>query len=200
MRISELARTADLTVATVKYYLREGLLPAGRRLSATQADYDDSHLARLRLIRALVEVAGLPLASVRQVLGAIDGDPDDVMTAVGTAHDALGRVGPATADEEPPERALAALERLEWSAYPQSSAVRQLDAALAAAAAVGLAIDDGRLRAYADAALAVAREDIASVPSGSPEETAAYVVLGTVLYEPILLALRRLAQQQLYTG
>jgi hypothetical protein len=77
--------------------------------------------------------------------------------------------------------------------------VRQLDAALRAAEAVGLGTDDTRLHAYADAALRVAREDIASVPPGTAEETAAYVVLGTVLYEPILLALRRLAQQHVYS-
>ena len=29
MRISELARAADVPVATIKFYLREGLLPEG---------------------------------------------------------------------------------------------------------------------------------------------------------------------------
>ena len=37
MRISELARRSGLPVATVKYYLREGLLPAGEPTAATQA-------------------------------------------------------------------------------------------------------------------------------------------------------------------
>ena len=62
MRISELSRTSDVPVATIKYYLRERLLPEGRRTSATQAQYDDSHLARLRLIRALLGPGGLSVA------------------------------------------------------------------------------------------------------------------------------------------
>ncbi|RAC11977.1 MerR family transcriptional regulator, partial [Burkholderia multivorans] len=54
MRISELSRRSDVPVATIKYYLREGLLPAGERTSATQAVYTDAHVNRLALIRALL--------------------------------------------------------------------------------------------------------------------------------------------------
>ena len=197
MRISELAERAGLSLATVKFYLREGLLPPGRPRSATQADYDDTHLARLRLVRALAEVGGLSLASVREVLRSIESDPRDAATAVGAAHEALG---PATRDGDPaePARALAVLDQLGWTVWPDSSAVRQLDAALAAAASVGLAEDPARIRAYGEAALQVATTDVASIPADSAEGTAAYVVLGTVLYEPVLLALRRLAQQHVY--
>ena len=46
MRMSELSRLSGVSVTTIKYYLREGLLPAGRQLSATQAEYDGSHLRR----------------------------------------------------------------------------------------------------------------------------------------------------------
>ena len=38
----------------MKFYLREGLLPAGTATSATQATYDAGHLRRLRLVRALL--------------------------------------------------------------------------------------------------------------------------------------------------
>ena len=49
MRISALATAADLPLATVKYYLREGLLHPGAATSATQASYDDTmHLHPLR--------------------------------------------------------------------------------------------------------------------------------------------------------
>ena len=44
MKISELADAGDVSVATVKYYLREGVLPPGRAISRTQADYDASHV------------------------------------------------------------------------------------------------------------------------------------------------------------
>jgi len=36
---------------------------------------------------------------------------------------------------------------------------------------------------------------VAGVPTTSPEEAATAVVVGTVLWEPVLLALRRLAQE-----
>ncbi|MYU47619.1 MerR family transcriptional regulator, partial [Streptomyces sp. SID7803] len=52
MRLSELSERSGIATATIKYYLREGLLPPGERLSATQAEYDESHLRRLRLVRA----------------------------------------------------------------------------------------------------------------------------------------------------
>ncbi len=53
MRISELAARTGVPLATVKYYLREGLLMPGHATSATQAQYDDSHVRRLGLVRAL---------------------------------------------------------------------------------------------------------------------------------------------------
>ena len=37
MRISELSRRSSVPVATIKYYLRAGLLHEGRRTAATQA-------------------------------------------------------------------------------------------------------------------------------------------------------------------
>ena len=38
MQISELSSRAGIPLATVKYYLREGLVPPGRRITATRAD------------------------------------------------------------------------------------------------------------------------------------------------------------------
>lgn len=51
MKIGELARAAQCTVETVRYYEREGLLPPPERTAANYRSYDDSHLARLRFIR-----------------------------------------------------------------------------------------------------------------------------------------------------
>lgn len=38
MRISELAKESGTPVATIKYYIREGLLPAGTPVNARQSD------------------------------------------------------------------------------------------------------------------------------------------------------------------
>ena len=198
MKMSELSRASGVPVPTIKFYLRERLLPAGRATAATQAQYDEEHLARLRLIRALVDVGRLPLSAVRDVLTVVDAGAEATPAAVGTAHEALPPRVPRGAG--PPRRALAVLERLEWHVDPQSSSVYQLEAALAAVEAVGLPATDERLRAYAQAALEVAEVDVADVPRGTPADAVQYVVVGTVLYEPVLLALRRLAQQHVFTS
>jgi hypothetical protein len=43
----------------------------------------------------------------------------------------------------------------------------------------------------------VAEADVESIPSGTPAELVRHVVVGAAMYEPVLLALRRLAQQHL---
>ena len=79
--LTDLARLADVTPRTIRYYVAQGLLPspdgAGRA-----ARYSDGHLARLRLIRRL-QREHLPLADIRARLERI-GD-DDVQAALDAA-------------------------------------------------------------------------------------------------------------------
>jgi hypothetical protein len=89
---------------------------------------------------------------------------------------------------------------LGWEADPDGAALWDLDAALAALDDLGMTPSPERLRTYADAALTVATSDVAEVPTGSGADAVAFVVLGTVLYEPVLLALRRIAQAHAYAG
>ena len=190
MRISELARTSGVPLPTVKFYLREGLLHPGHATSATQAQYDESHVRRLRLVRALIQVGGLSVAAARDVLAGVT-DPDRSLHEVmGVAHTAL----PPQAADVDPVRALELVERLGWRVHPETPALRQLEQAISALDDVGMAPGEEHLAVYADAAHRVAEVDVASVPRGSREEAATTVVAGTVLYEPVLLALRRIAQ------
>lgn len=192
MKISALSEATGVSVATIKFYRRAGLLLPGERTSATQARYDQSHVARLRLVRALIDVAGLSVAATRQVLECLDAP---------TLHDALGAaqqalppaVDPADRLDLAPAREVVAARG--WTAYEESTAFRQLASALRAAADVGLAISPDRVAAYGRAAELVAQVDVDNVPTGSREDAVAYAVTGTVLYEPVLLAMRRLAQQ-----
>lgn len=68
--LTELADLAAVTPRTVRYYLSQGLLP---RVGAPGpgAKYDDSHLARLRLIRRL-QREHQPLAEIRRRLETLD--------------------------------------------------------------------------------------------------------------------------------
>ena len=67
---------------------------------------------------------------------------------------------------------------------------------MAAIDAADFALPDGAFERYAEAMLDVATMEIANVPTESAAAAVRYVVLGTVLIEPLLLALRRLAQQE----
>lgn len=51
MKIGELAAASDTAVETVRYYEREGLLPAPGRTESNYRSYDADHLARLQFIR-----------------------------------------------------------------------------------------------------------------------------------------------------
>src|SRR3954471_1812253 len=85
MRIAELSRHTGVPVPTIKYYLREGLLPAGELTSPNQAHYDDRHVQPLRLRQVLLDIGRLPIATIRQLLQALDGPDPDVHQVLGHA-------------------------------------------------------------------------------------------------------------------
>ncbi len=72
MRLAELSRRAGVPRSTIKFYLRERLLPSGTPQGRNQASYGPQHLERLELIRALREVAGLPLDVIARVAAELD--------------------------------------------------------------------------------------------------------------------------------
>jgi DNA-binding transcriptional MerR regulator len=194
MRISELSARSDVAVATIKFYLREGLLPEGVRTSATQAQYGDEHVARLRLIRALIGPGGLSLAAARRALAAIDDPPErpyDLIVAAGSAVSP-----PSQGADHTPVHALLA----EWGVDPATddcSTHDDLAVALQGLDAAGFELLEGALEHYREHMSAIARFEIDRVPTDSATEAVRYVVLGTVLVEPVLLALRRLAHREL---
>lgn len=193
MRISDLSARSGVSVATLKYYLREGLLPPGQSTGATAATYDEGHLQRVRLIRALVESARLSIAGVRKVVAALDAPPTSRHELLGVAAYALDG---ASADDAEAEGAVdRLLDTLGWTVSDAAPARRRLAAAVGAARAAGLDHSESALVAYAEAMHRVAELDVASVPRDSAEAALRHVVVGTVLLDPVLIALRRLAQE-----
>ena len=164
MRISELSSQTGVPIATIKFYLREKLLQEGIRTSATQAQYNESHLARLRLIRALLGPAGLSVSAAQQVILAIEEPPESLYELLGIAAAAVA--GPNVDD------ALQALEE------------------------AGFELPEGALDVYLDHMRQIAQFEIDNLPTDSPTAAVRYVVLGTVLIEPLILALRRQAEQE----
>ena len=60
-----------------------------------------------------------------------------------------------------------------------------------------MAMSSEQLAVYVEAARRTARADIENIPWQSREESVRQAVLGTVVYVPILLALRRIAHREL---
>src|SRR5712664_1393717 len=89
MRIAELSRDTGVPVPTIKFYLREGLIPAGERTSPNQMQYDETHVQRLKLVRALVDVGGLSVAGARNVLDGMGSPEISAVAAVGKAQYAM---------------------------------------------------------------------------------------------------------------
>ncbi|MFI8327114.1 MerR family transcriptional regulator [Streptomyces sp. NPDC085529] len=200
MRIGELSRRTGVSVPTIKFYVREGLLPAGRLTSPNQATYEETHVRRLRLIRALIDVGGLSVAAVREVIAAVD-DPGRPV------HDLLGeaavrmvpRYGGEPAEDgrlaEARERVTELIRERDWRVFPGNPAAEALAVALAALGSVGHERFGEVLGAYADAAERVARADLAYVAHHvAREELVESVAVGTVLGDALFAALRRLAQ------
>ena len=75
MRISELAKRADLTPDTIRFYEKIGLLDEShfRREDNNYRDYHESAFARLELVR-LGQEAGFKLAEMAGVLHAWEND------------------------------------------------------------------------------------------------------------------------------
>lgn len=203
MRMSELAAEVDLPVATVKYYLREGLLPPGERTAPNPARYGSPHVRRLLLVRALREVAGLAIDDIRAVLDAADaaGDRHELL---GAAHRAVV-AGPSDAADDPEVRAQA--ERLRsvlvghgWLVRPDARALLRLGETAVALQRLGRPLTAGTLLRYARVVDQLAAGEIATIGDAGPTAASAddllvQVVVGTVVYEQVLASLRHLAQE-----
>jgi len=80
MRLAELSQRSGVPRSTIKFYLREKILPPGTPQARNQATYEPRHLERLALVTALREVAGLSLEVIARVTAELDrgwdgGDP-----------------------------------------------------------------------------------------------------------------------------
>lgn len=205
MRLAELSERSGVSTATIKYYLREGLLPPGRRVTATTAEYDEEHLRRLRLVRALIQVGGLPVAKVREVLGHVDDDSLGLAIRLGASLWAMPQ-GPEpdegdAATAEARVQVARLLETLGWASARErgelSPVYRSLVALLAALDRLGYPCDAAMLEPYARLMYRVAVQDVDGLERYPTEtEKVETAVVGAVLFEPVLRALHRLAQEE----
>ncbi|MFD0691195.1 MerR family transcriptional regulator [Actinomadura fibrosa] len=199
MQISELSDRSGLTVQTIKFYIREGLLPRGSAVSATRSEYDRRHLERLRLISALREVGDLPVAAIQQIITAIEDDTVSLHELFGTTQYAIGPH--VAAPQDPNWRAAredvdALVRELGWNVTERAPARDLLAHTFVALRRLGFPITLTDLRPYVRAAREVAEHEIGRVTDGaSRARTVHSLLVSTVLYEQVLTALHRLAQE-----
>lgn len=210
MRISELSRRSGVPTATIKYYRREGLLPEGRALNPTTVEYDEEHVQRLRLIRSLIQLGGLSVARAREVLEAVD-RPLDAFATLGVVHHALpvpsaetdgakGGEPEDAAGEEASCRAAAQVEALiedmGWRISDASPHRPALAESLEALSRIGTDYAADDLIPYARLATRTADLDFAQFEGIEDRiALAERAVVLTVLFEPVVRLLRRLAQE-----
>lgn len=178
---------------------REDLLPPGELTSPNQAQYDEAHLRRLKLIRALVDVGDLSIAATRDVLASIDAPGKTLHERLGKAQYAVTPTLQTDVDEESWAVAARQVEELVrrrgWQVKPTSPAWLLLTQVLATLHALGQDDLAGLLDRYADAAEELAEAEVRCVLSRPDVESILEgVVIGTTLGDMILAATRRLAQ------
>lgn len=199
MRISELAETTGVSVATIKYYVREGLLLPGRKLSERLADYDDQHVRRLRLLRVLRDVGAVPVGALKALVDATQDRSASVHEMFGEACDALRAETdvPRTADDRTRELADQIVERAGWTKVRADAPERdRLAGIIKVILDSGLPTDPEGAAPYLPLVDAIAAYDLDQIDDTQDREAMMeQMVLGQVVLGEFLLSLRRLAHE-----
>jgi DNA-binding transcriptional MerR regulator len=198
LRISELARKAGMPIPTVKFYLREGLLPPGTPTARNQARYDESHLERLRVIRAMTTVGGLEIGAVRDLLAVLE-DPGVTLSTVYESIEEVrvaalpypvgfGGVDSARADIE------SLADSLGWDDEATRSGRESLVQVLATLRLLGCDADAKFFLPFARAAVSVVDAEMSLVDSSAPDAQASAMVR-SVLFDALMSLMVRTARQ-----
>jgi DNA-binding transcriptional MerR regulator len=199
--IRELAKASGVSVPSIKYYLREGLLPPGDPTAEHRAHYATSHLDRLKAIRALRDVGQLPIATIAGLFQAMERGKWP-FAIVASAMDAM-KSSPAPLTRKTRsarDDVVNLLTSMGVEARPNAGAVMDLASAIVTLRELWGDLPVQQLRPYAEAARDLAKlETDANRDAfrGDTESLLRVAVLGTVLFEPVLIALRRVMHEHL---
>jgi DNA-binding transcriptional MerR regulator len=196
MRISELSKQGGASIATIKFYLREGLLPPGEPTAKNQAEYNETHVARVRLIRTLTGIGQLSLSSVRTVLTAVDGPHLALRELCIVLNQALFAEQVATNEVVGEDRARQHIDKfldeLGWQVQPDSPGRQTLARVLAALRYLGWDCEADIFLPHAAAAQHLVRQERAAL-SDDPSTT----IARSLLFGVAFTAMRRLAQEDI---
>lgn len=207
-RIGELSRRSGVAVGTIKYYLREGLVPVGQPTAKTQALYHGAHLRRLRLVRVLADVGGLSIAQIRGVVEVLDGGgdlPGELAQLVSYSID-RGRLAggskrtsegeDATDWDRAREATDAFVAWLGLEVDPDAPARLGLADALHALRTIGIAQDPLVFTEHARLAYELAEFEIDVIDPVTDRSSAVEAIaVGAVVFGSAFMALRSMAQE-----
>ncbi|REJ05720.1 MerR family transcriptional regulator [Microbacterium bovistercoris] len=193
MKLSELARETGATTASLKFWMREGVLPAGELRNQTTAVYGQRHLDRVALIQTLRSEFDASIAGIRGLTSLIDRPdavPLDVMEAcqVIATGLAIGEV-----HDEYAELIGELHDRVGWIRF-DSLAAGVLAHALAASARVGYPYSLAALEQYARMLDPIAESDIGAIqPEGTLDVMARNLLVAAAAQNRVLIAMNQLA-------
>ncbi len=72
MTISELSLLSNIPLSTIKFYIRQSLIPGPEKTRGTKAYYGSRHLHRLQLIKKIQTEGNMPLAKVKEIISMIE--------------------------------------------------------------------------------------------------------------------------------
>ncbi len=188
-----------MPIPTVKFYLREGLLPPGTPTARNQARYDESHLERLRLIRALTTVGGLEIGAVRELMEVLE---DPGVTLAG-AYAGIEKVR-VTALPYPPgfdgvDGARADIEALAaglgWDEEATRSGRESLAQVLTTLRLLGCDADAKFFMAFAHAAGSVVEAEMSLVGAEHDDDAKASAMVRSVLFDVLMSVMVRTVRQ-----
>lgn len=68
IKIGELAKKASIPASTIRYYVKEGLLPEPVKVNKSMAYYNESCIEKLKIVRYLKETRYFPLSVIRNII------------------------------------------------------------------------------------------------------------------------------------
>lgn len=195
MRLSELSEATATTPASIKFYLREGLLHAGQMVNPTRAVYGEEHVRRLRLIQGLRTVIGLGLHDVWRIIDAADGadsSPQQRLALLATVQSVV--LGFEGAEEPESAEGRALVRAMGWP-DERSEARAAVDRHLGVMRELGVTAGADVLEAYGRAADSIAAFQLDSTHERATiEEVILMAAVGMHLHNQLILKVIALAQ------
>ena len=195
MRLAQLSEESGTSPASIKFYLRTGLLQPGVAINPTRADYGDGHVRRLRLIHGLRSTVGLGLEDVRRIVEAsagVETSRSRRLALLATVQSVVLRLDGDADAASPAGDAL--VQALAWP-DEGSEARSAVNRHLAVMDAAGVGVDADVLEAYGRAADAIAAAQLAATDlRDTVEDFILTAAIGMHLHNQLILKIVALAQ------